>query len=179
MAQKKQKNISLKSIDKHYKKISKYSQHPLKCQNDEVIKYYEFFTEDKIDDLFKEANNDLLYDIENKLFLISDDDEKFYKYILFLIIKHMTQLRDEIPDNLEEKIVILHKLYDKGIFKEMLEEVFNPAEISKVIERLADISSMNERIREMEQETRKSIIESVQSPVIKKKLEEGLFDAKV
>ena len=178
MAKKKQKSISLKSIEKHYKEITKYSTHPLKCQNGEPIKYYSFFTEDKIDDLLKEANMDLVYDVENKLFLISDDDEKFLKYILFLIIKHMTQLRDEISDKLEDKIVLLHKLYNKGVFKEMIEEVFDPSEVSKVIERLVNISLMNERIREIEQEARENIMNSVESPIIKQKIEQGKLTEK-
>ena len=180
MATKKPKSISLKSIEKQYKNINKYSTHPLKCKDGESIRYYEKFSEKKIQKLLEEANNDLVYDVENELYLISDDETNFIKYIYFLTIKHMTELKNEIPDSFEEKISIFNQIEDIGLFHEMLEDVFDPAEVSKVIDYMTSFALMAQRIKEIEEEAREKAINSVQNPVIKKKLEEGnLNNAKV
>ena len=173
MAAKKPKSISLKSIEKQYKNINKYSTHPLKCKAGESIRYYEKFSDKKIQELLAEANKDLVYDAENELYLISDDDTKFIKYVYFLTIKHMTELKNEIPDSFEEKISIFNQIEEIGLFREMMEDVFDPAEVSKVIDYMANFALMAQRVKEIEDEAREKAINSVKNPVIKKKLEEG------
>ncbi|WP_144509976.1 hypothetical protein [Bacillus sp. FJAT-22090] len=177
-----QKNIKLTDIQKQYKKVNTYKTHILNEKENKVIRYYEVFDETRIQELIKEAYEDVVYAEENGLNTFKDvgdvsGDMKFIKYIYFLIIKHMTELKNEIVGNLEEKSRLFNQIEAIGLFHELMENVFLPEEVSKVLERVGNFALLANQMTEKEKEERQKALESVQHPLMKKKLEEGMNNA--
>lgn len=169
-----QKQIKLKDINEQYQKINSYKTHILDEKNNTVIKYLKVFGEDRIQALMKEAFEDSVYVRENGLELFEDEngneDLKFVRYIYFLIIKHMTQLKDEIPDSFEDKIAIFNQIEAIGLFHELMENAFQPEEVSKVLERVGSFALLAQQMAEAEEKARAEMNEIVQHPLMKKKL---------
>lgn len=178
-----QKQIKLKDIAKQYNDINTYKTHILNEKENKAIKYLEVFDEIRIQELMKEAFEDSVYVSENSLDVFKDEngneDLKFFKYIYFLIIKHMTELKNEITGSFEEKSYIFNQIEATGLFHELMENAFLPEEISKVLERVGTFASLAQQVAELELETRQKASESVLHPLMKKKLSEGFSDAKV
>lgn len=174
-----QKQIKLSHIAKQYSDVNKMSTHILNEEENITIKYFDKFDEKRIQNVMKEANSSLLQDKEQNLNFFKNDDEVFIQYVLFLVIKHFTNLEKEIPDSLAEQINIFNQIISIGLFEEMFNEVFPPDQVSIVLERIGNFAQLSQQIAETETETRLKAIETVQHPVVKKKLQEGKFDAKV
>lgn len=180
MAQKKprQKPLKLKDIQKTYAKMNTYKTHILNEEDNTVIKYYEIFDNKKIEELLKQLFNSLQFDNEHKINFFNED-EKLIQYVMFLILKNFTNLDKEIPEELDAQIPIFNQIISVGLFEEMFNNVFPPEQVSIVLERIGTFANLANQAALIQSEIRQNISESVQSPVIKKKLEEGLFDAKV
>lgn len=91
----------------------------------------------------------------------------------------MTELKSEITGTFEEKAYLFNQIEATGLFHELIENAFLPEEISKVLERVASFALLSRKLIDIEAETRLKALETVQHPVVKKKLQEGKFDAKV
>lgn len=180
MAQKKprQKPLKLKDIQKTYEKMNTYKTHILNEEDNTVIKYYEIFDNKKIEELLKQLFNSIQFDNERKINFFNED-EKLIQYIMFLILKNFTNLDKEIPEELDAQIPIFNQIISVGLFEEMFNNVFPPEQVSLVLERVGNFANLANQATLIQLETRQNISKSVQSPVIKKKLEEGQLDAKV
>lgn len=176
-----QKSIKVKDITKQFNQMNTYKTHILNEETNTVIKYLETFSEDRIQELIKEAYEDSVYVSENGLNVFKDEngneDLKFIRYIYFLIIKHMTELKSEIVGSFEEKAAIYNQIEAIGLFHELMENAFSPEEISKVLERVGTFASLAHQVSELESETRQKALQTVQHPLMKKKLEEGMTNA--
>lgn len=176
---KRQKQIKLSHIAKEYSDVNKMSTHILNEKENITIKYFEKFDEKRIQNVMKEANSSLLQDKEQNLNFFKNDDEVFVQYVLFLVIKHFTNLEKEITDSLAEQINIFNQVISIGLFEEMFNDVFPSEEVSRVLERVGNFAILAQQVAEKESETRQKALETVQHPVVRKKLVEGKFDAKV
>lgn len=173
------KKFSLKSVEKQFKAINTYSNYEVAVNgNKETIRYYKIFDDVKIEELLKEAGVNLEYDRVHQIGFFKDDGILFH-YLLFLTIRYFTELFDAIPSNLEEQIPMFNQFRKTGLYKDLINNMFDPNETGKVIEYFTEFITLNEKLTELESETRLKALETVQHPVVKKKLQEGKFDAKV
>ena len=117
----------------------------------------------------KEAYSNLEYDEKHKLNFFKND-EIFIQYIFFLTIKHMTNLQDEIPPTLDKQIHIFNQLIAIGLFEEMFNNVFDPNEVSKILERFGTFASLATQIAELEDDTRFNASQKVLHPLMKKQV---------
>ena len=171
---KRKKKVSLKDIEKQYKSVTTLSTHVINKEENIVIQYYKVFDNTRIEAIMKEAYSNIEYDEKHKLnFFIND--EIFIQYIFFLTIKHMTNLHDEIPSTLDKQINIFNQLIAIGLFEEMFNNVFDPNEVSKILERFGSFASMATQIAELENDTRSKANQTVIHPLMQKKL--GKTDA--
>ena len=166
------KKLNLKEIEKRYKDINTLTPYPIDKERNIVIKYYEQFPHDRIEAIIKEAYEQILYDKENNIGFLNKD-ENFIPFILFLTIKHMTDLQDEIPNELEAQITIFKQMVSNGLYERLLNDMFSPDQTALVIEKIATFASLTTQIAELNEETRNELLSKVQSPVIKKKLEQS------
>lgn len=170
------KKLSLKVLEKNYNEINTYSTHVIDEKQNITIKYYRIFDNAKIELLIKEASVNLEYDTQNKIGFFKED-ERMIQYLLFLTIRYFTELYNEIPATLEEQLPIFNQLISTGVFEEIINNAFDPNETGRVIERFTSFISLVSQVAELESETRLRASESVQHPLMKKKLEEGKPDA--
>lgn len=159
---KRQRQIKLKDITKEFKSINTLSTHVLNKEDNIVIKYYKVFDNKRVEELMKEAYSNLEYDNVHNLGFFKED-EIFVQYIFFLILKHMTNLKAEIPDTLDEQISIFNQLISIGLFEEMFNNVFDSNEVSKVLERIGAFSTLVEQIEEQAQ---KEFEQNIKTPLI-------------
>lgn len=173
------KKFNLKSVEKQFKAINTYSNYEVTVNgNKETIRYYRIFDDVKIEELLKEAGANLEYDRLHQIGFFKDDGVLFH-YLLFLAIRYFTELYDAIPPNLEEQIPLFEEFRRTGLYKDLINNMFDPNETGRVIEYFTEFIMLNEKLIDIESETRQKALETVQHPVVRKKLEEGKFDAKV
>ena len=150
--------IKLKDIESQFNKTNKYSEHYL--DDGRVIKYYRIFSEKRLDNLMKEyvivsASEDKIV----KEFFA--DNENFFKYALFLGIKHFTHFRSEIPEDFEKQTVILEWFIDTGLFKTIFEDVFDPEQVEKIFKRVVDVVQIGEKIQKQDLEIKDKMAEAI------------------
>lgn len=145
------KKLTLKKIQSEHKKLNTMSTFVYDEDTNTRIKYYEQFSESKIDELLKELHSSLVYVEENNLEFFKDEAE-FILFTHFLIIKHFTDLGDEIPDDFPTQFTIMHQLYDKGIYHKLMNDMFDGNEIMKVLDRIDEMVNMVLKIDEAARE---------------------------
>lgn len=171
------KKFGLKSVEKQFKAINTYSNYEVTVNGTkETIKYFRIFDNDKIDELLKEAAQNLDYDTEHKIGFFVEDGRLFH-YLLFLTIRYFTELYDEIPSKLDEQIPLFHQFKSTGLYEDLINNMFDPEETGRVIERFTEFIMLTEKVAEIEAQTRQKALQTVQHPQMKKKLEEGIADA--
>lgn len=166
---KRKKKISLKDITKQYNDVSTPSIHVINEEEGIYIQYYKAFDNKRIEAIMKEAYSNLEFDKEHNLNFFNDD-EIFIQYVFFLILKYMTNLRDEIPSTLDKQINIFNQLISIGLFEEMFNNVFDPNEVSKVLERIGTFAQLASQITELEERTRSESKQTVQHPLMQEKV---------
>lgn len=142
------KKLTLNKIKEEHKKINTMSIFEYDPVNKVNIKYYEVFPEDKIEELLVEAHNTLEY-IEKHNLEPFESDEDFYKYLGFLIIKFFTELKNEIPDDFPSQIPIMDQMISTGVYRKLLNDMFDVNEITKVYDRVAETSEKIIQLNEM------------------------------
>lgn len=142
------KKLTLKKIEAEYKKIHTMSTFEYDPKDNIVIKYYEIFPEEKIEELLIESHKTLEYIEENELEPFKSDED-FYKYLGFLIIKHMTELKNKIPDDFPSQISIMSQMISTGLYRKLLNSMFNENEVAKVYDRVVETSEKITQLNEL------------------------------
>lgn len=131
----KQNNLKLSQVKKQYKEAHKQESYEL--QDGSNLNFYPIFPHNLIEETLEHLAAQFKYAEEKGIELT----EKFiYNYTLFLCIKQFTHLSKEISNNFEEQVQQLEWLVDTGYFKEVVEDVFSPKEISKVFDKMVEVS---------------------------------------
>lgn len=165
------KKITLKSLEKKFNEVSKMQSYLIDTETNEAIKYYEKFDNKKIEELFKELTEALKHDEENELHFFIED-EMSIQYILFLVIKKFTDLGDIIPNDLSNQIPIFEKLVSIGLYEKILNEVLDPSEVSRVLDKFVDFTSLVPKLVELGDKAKNDMLDTVESDVIKNKLKQ-------
>jgi hypothetical protein len=131
----KQNNLKLSTVKKQYKAAHK--QESTELNDGSNLNFYPIFPHNMIEEMLEHLAAQFKYAEEKGIEL----SEKFiHQYVLFLCIKQFTHLSKEISDNFEEQIQQMEWLVDTGYFKEIVEDVFIPKEITKVFDKMVEVS---------------------------------------
>lgn len=148
--QSKPKQLTMAKIKREAKEINKMEKYEL--NDNDSIRFYPVFPYGKIDDLLQEYQEKIRYAVEKDIMF---PEEKTLQYIYFLCIKYSTSLEKAISDKYEDQILQMSYLVDTGYLKQIVEEVFLPSEINKVMDRISELLStfqliehVNEKVRE-------------------------------
>lgn len=125
--------LNLEKIDLLYESTRKYQEATL--SGGETIRYYNKFSDTKIEKVLKELYEALAYDEENNLRLFKED-ETLFQYSYFLVIKHFTDFGKEFPNDFESSIVLFNKMIELELFTEIINNVLPLNEVGRVIERI-------------------------------------------
>lgn len=167
-----QKNISLKSVQKHHNEINTYSTFTINEDTNEVIKYYKEFDQKKIQALLTEAYEKLTYVHSDDEIEYFTNDEEFISFISYLTIKYFTHFYDELKDStFEDDIAAMNALISTGLYKTILNDILDGNEIVKVLETMNEFIEVASLAIEAETVSREQILSSVDSDFIKNKLE--------
>lgn len=132
----KQNKLTMGTVKKQYKKAHEKADYELKDGLN--LTFSPIFPHGEIEKLLEHMANQFKY-AEEKGIEIS---ERFmFDYVNFLCIKFFTHLSKDISDVFEEQIQQMEWLVDTGYFKEIIEDVFMPQEITKVFDKAVELSS--------------------------------------
>lgn len=144
-------SITFKDIKRDNKKNNKLStyilEHDEESNVNKIIKYYEVFSESRINNLLEELFENVRRDEEKTIGFLTGD-ENFLPYIHFLIATRMTSLSNQVPRALEEQIPLMNELIDSGLFRRIFDEVLDSVEVEKVLDRVVEYSAVVEKIGE-------------------------------
>lgn len=156
--QTKQKNLSLSTVKKVSKQLDTTETYTIESEHykGEQITFQPIFDDITIENLFIEYQQ-LILEADKKEFEISQDMQ--ITLLNFLIIKHFTHFKKDIPsvliNNTKDGILEWIKHFTKsGLFKEMLEEMFLPQECAKIFKRLTDVVATSMIQTDLEAETK-------------------------
>lgn len=133
MARKKSNDLKLTEVKKTAKSLDQ--KETIELSNGKDLHFYPIFKETIIQELLQELQEKMIYTKENNIDL---KESTIYNYTLFLPIKYFTHLRKDIPDAFEGQVEAMKWLIDTGLFKEIVEEVFDKNEINKVWDGITD-----------------------------------------
>lgn len=156
-----QKTITLKEMQKQVKKINEYSTYVVETKDDVsmVFKYNKEFDVQKIEELIKDLQYHLVYAQKNYPELINDDF--MYKFIFYLIIKHFSNIKDEIDkagNTFENNIGARDSLVSLGYFKLFYQEIFDWDEVMKVISAINDLVELTSKQIVLDDETKQKLM---------------------
>lgn len=133
-----QKQIKLSHIQSKVKEINKMETYVLDEEQNLVIKYYPTFPENKIEELLKEINQ-IVVEAEEKGSDFFKDNSLFMKYLYLLILKKMTSLDSEIPEDFETQVYVMDQIIDIGLFRKVFDDILDGNEVLKVIGRVEEM----------------------------------------
>lgn len=168
----KNKSITFKDIQKQAKKMDQMSTYILdtdyETNTNTVIKYYEQFSQSRIDSLLQEAYANIEYASANNIdfFEGENQDSIFMHYISFLISIRFTNLDKIVPTTLPEQIPFMTDMYETGLLNRIHEEVLPQDQIFAILEKLESFSTLVNQISNLEETTRNEILSSVQNKEI-------------
>ncbi|MEK4025517.1 hypothetical protein [Sporosarcina sp. FSL W7-1283] len=167
------KTLNMKMIDKQFNDLSKLTTYTLDPKENLVVKYYEKFDEVKIQELLQLAYKHLEYVREKELPYFQSDDE-FMIFVQYLIIYKFATVVDEESEDFEPHINIMNKLISTGLYRVFLEDIFDPNEVMKVLDRLKEFQNLIEKIGALTFETQKELESTLQN----KEIIDGAFGKK-
>lgn len=144
------KKLTLKQIQKEHKQLNKMASYVYDDANNITIKYYEQFSESKIDELLLDLY-DSMKQAEDDGLDYFEDEARIVFFVHFLIIKHFTDFKNEIPNDFPTQHTIMKQFYDKGIYYDLMNNMFDGNEVTKVIERVEEKVGMVNKIMEATQ----------------------------
>ena len=133
-----QKSISLKSLQKKATQINEWSIHVLDEETNTIIKYNKIFDKQKVEGLIKEAYENLIYAEQHEIEFFSSDI-RFMQYIYFLIIKHFTNLRDQIPSDFPSQVEAMNIVVSTGLYETMFNVCFDENEVLDIVEKFKSL----------------------------------------
>lgn len=102
------------------------------------LKFSPFFKVSVIEELLQELAEKMNY--ANKINAEINDTFVLH-YINFLCIKYFTHLKDSISNEFEKQLQEMEWLIDTGYYSKIINEVFLPQELHKVMDAVTDINS--------------------------------------
>lgn len=168
----KNKTISFKDIQKQNKKMDQMATYILETDYESntntVIKYYEKFSQSRIDSLLKEAYANLQIAEEEgiEFFQQGDMDANFHFYISFLTAVRFTSLGKDVPSTVSEQMPLMMAMYNKGLLNRIHDEVLDQAEVAKITDKIGQLADLVNKIANLEDSTRNEILSSVQNKEI-------------
>lgn len=152
----KSKNITMAQIKRQAKEVNKMEEYVLDTDGETEIKvkFYPVFPHSKIQELLQELQ-DILVQANDQG--VRFTDSQLNNHLLFLCIKHFTHLKNQISDKFEEQLVQMEHLIDTGVYEEIINEVFDQKEISKVYDKLAEIQAQYEFIMNIQETVQKNL----------------------
>ena len=148
----KPKQLTMPKIKRAAQKANKREEYIL--STNESIRFNPIFPYDKVIDLIKELGEDMVYASEND---IEVSDELFVEYVHLLCIKYFTSLEKGFAKKFEDKLLQLDYLIRSGYYKEIMDEVFMPAEVQKVFDAITDELNKSRFIEDMFVKTNKKL----------------------
>lgn len=165
-----QKKLTLKSIQAKEASIDTLSTYVLNEETNEVVKYYKIFNESKIQFLLTEAFEKIQYAAENDIEYFTTDSD-LYNFISYLSIKYFTHLGEELQDSaLEDDIAAISALISTGLYKTILNDVFDGNQLQRIFETMSEHIELSGRVEKYQAELMAQVEDKVESPVIKKKI---------
>lgn len=171
MSRNKMKNssITLKKNKSLANKMNKMSTYVLDTDYENntntIIKYYEEFSYEKIDELLEEAYTNISYAHENNLDTFKNDAD-FLAYVMWLISVRFTSLSKEVPSNLEEQAVFMKEMKETGLFQRIHDEVLNQEEVYKVLDKINEMNQLVHKVSELGEEELEKLKGSIENPEI-------------
>lgn len=145
MAKKQEQNLlktsQIKKLAKETEKMEIYE-----FEDGTVLKFYPRFPETKIVELIQELAMIINQANEKGVKLTN---EMVYYLILLQCIKHFTHLKKDIKADLEFQLDYYEALLNSGYFKKIIDEVFLPEEINKVLERVSDVTGLYQAVEKV------------------------------
>jgi len=169
---KRQRNIKLSDIQAKQKDINKLSTHVYDKENNIVIRYNEKFNPATTEKLLNLTYDNLVFAEKNNINYFKNDTA-FLQYIYFLIIKFYSNLGKDIPDKLDEQIPVFHSIIETGLFELFFNELFDPEEVLGVVDKVKSFAQVIDQIAQLDEHIREQVLSSIESPVLKNKLEEN------
>lgn len=146
--QTKPKVLKLSQVKKESSQVNKRELFEL--ENGTAIEYNPVFAYDKIEELFIEYQNGHVFAQKNNLDFF-DNQRNIYFYLLFLAIKYFTHFEKELSNDFESQIIEMNHLIKTGYFTKIVDEVFNPKEVNKIIKHFEKWIVSNLSIIKMEE----------------------------
>lgn len=157
-----QKSLTLKQLEKDYKKIGKWSTYVLDEEENLVIKYKEKFNQEEVDQIIVSLY-DAVERVMSEEYNFFTDEGQIMKYLHFLMIKQFTHLGKDIGDTFEEQTPVMTQLLSTGLFEFIFEHIFEPDEVMKVIKKYQERVDVIKRIGEFSQQIQQEYAEKIQN----------------
>lgn len=121
------------------------------------IQFYPLFKQEKIDNLVQELGaflNSNDKDSQSFIELINSGEEHYIRLIYFFVAKEFTHIGEDMKDKKTpaELFPYFEALITTGYLTELVENVFLPEELQKVLKRIAEIGSLNAHINQLGEE---------------------------
>ena len=136
MARKKSNLLKMTDVKKKYKELDTIETYTF--DDGKELKFSPFFKVSVIEELLRELAEKMNYAHEKG---IEINDAFILHYINFLCIKYFTHLKDSISDEFEKQLQEMEWLIDTGYYAKIINEVFLPQELHKVMDAATDINS--------------------------------------
>lgn len=140
------KTLTMDKVGRRAKSMYKLEEYEL--NDEDKIKFYVEFPNRRINEMLKELQEDVQYANENGINGF-DNDEFIMEYIFFLCIKYFTSLEKGFSKKLEDKILQMEYLVDTGYYGQIIDEVFMPSEIRKVLDTVAKVFSAGQFLEQV------------------------------
>lgn len=149
---KRETKLSLVDVQKNADTLNKKQKFYIDQEQGKFIYFYPKFSKRKITILISELADTIEYVHQNKLDFFQNDHE-LNNYILFLIIKHFTDLQAELKDKpIETHFATMNQLVDIGWYEVFLTEMFTMNEISNVLDEINKRLTISFKYLEIEKE---------------------------
>lgn len=160
MASKKPSNLTLAKVKKVSKQLDQTQVHIIEDGNyaGEQITFNVQFNDKTIEELLTEFGK-LLNEADEKGIEISQDMQIYLIYML--TIKHFTHFKDSLPSSLlgiDKEVGLLDVLdhfHKTGLLTECMNNMFLPAEVSKVFDKMTDFAATGLLANDMNEEMMK------------------------
>lgn len=139
------KNLSISKIEEQANRANQMEYFDL--NETERIGYYPIFSQSKIDEMLQELSHAM---DQATAMDFTMSDELTMNHVLFLTIKHFTHLKDELSSNLGEQLQQLDWLIDTGLFTKIINDIFLPTELAKIVDSLGDVVGTDLFIKQIE-----------------------------
>jgi hypothetical protein len=93
------------------------------------------------------------------------------QYIYFLIIKHFTNLRDQIPSDFPSQVEAMNIVVSTGLYETMFNVCFDENEVLDIVEKFKSFVSIVDQIAHLDTEVREQLLNTVESDFVKGKIE--------